>query len=187
MNRIVWDYLDRRSGMSRSDSTDYRGDMRGMSSRRESGTHEYGMEDRRDYRRTRDYEDERGYRRDYRRDYEDGHDVPLELSKHDVQKWSRMMKNSDGSHGAHYEMQQVVQTAERLGIKFKDFDEKELCVATNMFYSDYYTVLAKHVPHEKMLTICVELAKAFLEDEDAPAGSEKLALYYHCIVCNDSV
>lgn len=27
----------------------------------------------------------------------------------------------------------------------------------------------------------VELAKAFLEDEDGPEPSEKLALYYYCI------
>jgi hypothetical protein len=97
------------------------------------------------------------------------------------------MKNADGSKGGHYEMQQVVQAAERMGVKFKDFDEKELCITTNMFYSDYCTVLAKYIPHEKMLTVCVELAKAFLEDEDAPVGSEKLALYYHCIVCSESV
>lgn len=30
-------------------------------------------------------------------------------------------------------------------------------------------------------TITLELAKAFLEDEDGPEPSEKLALYYYCI------
>lgn len=176
MNRIVWDYLDRKR-------SDYRGDTRRYDYNRkayETPTHEYGYGSDA---RMRDYED----RRDYRRDYEDGHDVPLELSKKDIHSWERAMRNSDGSKGAHYDLQQVVQAAEHLGISFKDFDERELCVTTNMFYSDYCTVLAKYVPHEKMLHACVELAKAFLEDEDAPEGSEKLALYYHCIVNSESV
>lgn len=186
MNRIVWDYLDRRMNDSRSSRMDSRrSDYRRSGRDYESTTREYGHgpEDSRDYRRMRDYEDER----DYRRDYSDGHDVPLELSKNDIYEWKHAMKNADGSKGGHYDLQQVMQAADRLGLNFKDFDEKELCITTNMFYSDYCLVLAKHVPHDKMLTVCVELAKAFLEDEDAPAGSEKLALYYHCIVCSDSV
>lgn len=189
MNRIVWDYLDRRMSDSRGSRNDSRRDYRrgGRMDRRdyESTTREYGHgpEDSRDYRRMRDYEDER----DYRRDYEDGHDVPLELSKSDIYEWKHAMKNADGSKGGHYDLQQVVQAADKIGVHFKDFDEKELCITTNMLYSDYCTVLAKYIPHEKMLTACVELAKAFLEDEDAPAGSEKLALYYHCIVCSESV
>lgn len=189
MNRIVWDYLDRRMNDSRSSRNDSRRDYRrdGRMDRRdyESTTREYGHgpEDSRDYRRMKEYEDER----DYRRDYEDGHNVPLELSKSDIYAWKHAMKNADGSKGGHYDLQQVVQVADKLGIHFKDFDEKELCIATNMLYSDYCTVLVKYIPHDKMLTACVELAKAFLEDEDAPAGSEKLALYYHCIVCSESV
>ena len=185
MNRIVWDYLARKSDDSRDE---YRQENRSREresgyGRHESGTHEYGVSDHRTSRRMYDYEDER----DYRKSHNSTRDNPLELSKSDIQAWKHAMKNADGSKGGHYDMQQVVQTAERLNVKFKDFDEKELCITTNMFYSDYCTVLAKYVPHEKMLTVCVELAKAFLEDEDAPVGSEKLALYYHCIVCSESV
>ena len=181
MNRIVWDYLDKKMSNSRSFSNrDYR---RGGRRDYESSTREYGHGISEDHRRMRDYENE-----DYRRsDYADGHNVHLELSKNDIYEWKHAMKNADGSKGGHYELQQVVQTAERLGVHFKEFDEKELCITTNMLYSDYCTVLAKYVPHDKMLTACVELAKAFLEDEDAPEGSEKLALYYHCIVCSDEV
>ena len=35
---------------------------------------------------------------------------------------------------------------------------------------------------ETMADICLLDYKAFLEDEDGPEASEKLALYYHCIV-----
>lgn len=182
MNRIVWDYLDRKMGSS--DRRDYRRGVRGSGrSDYKSTTREYGMEDRRDYNRMHDYEDER----DYRRDYEDGHDVPLSLSKTDMYDWKHAMKNADGSKGAHYEMQQIMQVADKMGIDFKEYDEKELCITVNMLYSDYCLVLSKYVPHEKMLHCCVELAKAFLEDEDAPEGAEKLALYYHCIVCDGEV
>lgn len=183
MNRIVWDYLDRRMGGSRNDyrEPDYR---RGARKDYESTPREYGYgPDGRDNNRMHNYESER----DYRRMYDDGHNVPLELSKSDIHEWKRAMKNADGSTGGHYELQQVVQTADKIGAKYKDYDEKELCIATNMMYSDYCTVLNKYVTHDKLLHVCVELAKAFLEDEDAPAGSEKLALYYHCIVCDDSL
>lgn len=184
MNRIVWDYLDRKTG------GDFRRDSR-------SGDNAMGRRDREDYRssrrdyednRMRDYEDGRDYRRTGSRyDYEDGHKERIELSKSDMHNWKRAMKNADGSKGAHYEMQQIIQVADKLGIKFRDYDEKEFCIAVNMFYSDYCEVIGKHIPHDKMLLFCAEMAQAFLEDEDAPEGSVKLALYYHCIVCSEEV
>ena len=67
------------------------------------------------------------------------------------------------------------------GIRFEDFDERELCMTVNMLYSDYCEVNKPYVSPERECHYYVELAKAFLEDDDGPEPSEKLALYYYCI------
>lgn len=181
MNRIVWDYLDRKMGE----------DGRRRRNRRTGRYMSDRAMDRRDYDDERDYEEYRDERRSRRKDYEDDYadyaHERLELSKSDIHDWKRRMHNADGSKGAHYEMNEIMQAAEKFNIKFHEFDEKEFCVTVNMFYSDYCAVINKYVPHDKALYLYVEMAKAFLEDEDAPEGSEKLALYYHCIVCSDEV
>lgn len=189
MDRRVMDYL-----MSKMDS---RRGVRGSSrDRRDYDERDY---DERDY-DERDYEDERRGvrgsgrggrdRRDYedsrrRFSYEDGrdyHNKELRLTKSDMHEWKRMLENADGTRGPHYDMQQIMSVAEKHDIKFKEFSEAELCVATNMMYADYCHALKKFVEHDELLECCMCLAKAFLEDEDGPEASEKLALYYHCIV-----
>lgn len=186
MNRYVMDYLESKMGEDgrrrRSRRTGRYMSDRSMDRRDYEDERDYM--DERDYRRGRDYEDERDYRRD-RNDY--GHQEKLELSKSDMHEWKRKLHNADGTKGAHYEMQQIMQAADKLGIKFKDYDEKEFCMTVNMLYSDYCSVVSKYVPHEKAVMLYAEMAKAFLEDADAPEGSEKLALYYHCIVCDGEV
>ena len=69
----------------------------------------------------------------------------------------------------------------------EDFDEKEFCLVVNVMYSDYCKVLKKYVPAEKELIVCAEMAKAFLEDDDGPEASEKLALYYYFIANYEEV
>jgi hypothetical protein len=141
--------------------------------------------------RERDYEDEkRSYRdsRDYE-DYEDSRDYHqykhLRLSKSDMNRWKQMMHNVDGTHGEHYDIEQTMHAAEKLGIRFDSYNEKEFCLAMNMIYSDYGHVVRKYCPPDKELIVCAELAKAFLDDPDGPEPSEKLALYFHCIADNN--
>ena len=56
------------------------------------------------------------------------------------------------------------------------------CIA-NMLYSDYCEVLKPYIAREpeKEADFYIKMAKAFLDDEDAPDGSAKLAMYYFCI------
>lgn len=167
---------DRRDYADYEDREDGRRGMRG--SRRDRADYdEQDYEDRRDRRDYGDYEDERDYR-----DYGE-----MRLTKSDMKHWKHKLQNADGTRGEHYDMQQIMQVAEKLGIKFNEFDEKEFCVTVNMMYSDYCKVLKKHVSPEKELIVCAEMAKAFLEDDDGPEASEKLALYYHCIANNEEV
>lgn len=127
-----------------------------------------------------DYEMDRGY------DYEmDGHES-LKLSKKDMMKWKKQLENADGSHGEHFSMQQIMPLAEQLHLKWEGYDEKDLCMTANMLYSDLCEVLKGIIPPDKEVLAYVKMAQAWLEDPDAPVdGSEKLALYYYCIVSDE--
>lgn len=152
---------------------DYRGGdyMRG---------NDYGMHDYGDY---ADYEDDYA---DYNMDYGDYADYgEMRLGKRDITEWRDKLKNADGSRGAHFDTNKVMQAAERMGIHFNNFSEKEFAITMNMLYSDYCEVLKPLVSPDKEDIVYAKMAKAFLEDDDAPEASEKLALYYHCIVCAD--
>lgn len=167
-NRDNRDYED-----NRRDMRDYEDNRRGRDNR-----------DMRDYEDSRDYEDNRRSRD--RRDYEDerdyGHRPRMKIRKYDMKQWKHNMENADGTKGEHYDMEQIMHIAEKIGVKFNEFSEKEFCLAVNMMYSDYCKVLKKYVSPEKELAMCADLAKAFLDDADGPEPSEKLALYYYCIV-----
>lgn len=134
---------------------------------------------RRDYGRN-----DRGgdYNYDYGRyDYGDN----AKLTKRDMQEWKRKMVNADGTRGEHFTMERILPVAQQLGIRFDEYSDKELCMVVNMLYSDYCAVNRKYISPDKEIMYYVELAKAWLEDEDAPEGSEKLARYYDYIVNSD--
>lgn len=113
-------------------------------------------------------------------------DEEMSLTKKDIQHWIDKLKNTDGTHGEHFSKERIEEVAEKLNIRFKHFNLHELYMTANMLYSDYAAVLKVYVikDSETEAMLYVKLAKAFLEDEDAPSGSEKLALYYHCIACD---
>ena len=146
------------------------------------GTGPYGIGGRRYYgRRDRaeaDYDyDDMDYD-DGRYDYADSDS----LTKRDYMEWKRRLMNADGTQGEHFHSEDVMRMAEKLGVKYRGYDEKDLCMAMNMLYSDYCEALRNFIPKDQEPMLYLHLAKAFLEDEDAPDGKEKLALYYHCIV-----
>lgn len=190
MNKNLMDYLDRKTS-GRDYDDERRGDRRDSRDNRDNrDMRDY--EDNRRGRDDRDYEDSRDYednRRGDSRDYEEARDSRdyarrprMKIRKYDMKQWKRNMENADGSHGEHYDMEQIMHVADKIGVKFNDFDEKEFCLTVNMMYSDYCKVIKKYMPPEKELVVCAELAKAFLDDADGPEPSEKLALYYYCIV-----
>ena len=189
LNKDIIKYLERKLGSEQDyrshpnrDNRDYRG------SRMSRDYNDYEDDYRRGRRSTRDYtsDNEDGRYMDFRSDSEyDGNDYHnykhLKLSKADIMKAEQKLHNVDGSHGPHYDYQQIMQVAERLGIRFDSFTEKEFCLCVNMMYADYIMVIRKYTPPEKELMCCAEMAKAFFDDPDGPEPSEKLALYFHCI------
>ena len=104
------------------------------------------------------------------------------MTRRDMRDWKQMMENADGSRGAHYDMEKIMSVADKIGAKFEGYNEAEFCVATNMIYSDYCKVFKKYISSDILLEFCADVAKSFLEDDDGPEPSDKLMLYYHCIV-----
>lgn len=180
--------MDRESerDMARRDRRDYdderdyrRGDRRDYEDERDRRDYEDRARGRIDYEYDRrDYRDERDYRRD-RRDMES---KPRYLTKSEMHRWKEMMKNVDGSRGEHFDMSQCMAVANKLGISFKEFTEKEFCMTMNMMYSDYCKTVRKYVPEEKHMMFYGDLALDWLEDPDGPEASEKLACYFRKIV-----
>lgn len=189
--------MDRREDYRRDDRNDYRGDMRsdrGGMYEDHRGSMEYRGEIEHDGRRGvygtgrygvggRDYGEDR--REDYRRDYGDYGEEGMKLTKSDMKRWKKMLKNSDGSTGEHFSEDQLREASRQIGARFEKYDEADLCMAANMLYSDLCDALRPIIPKDKEAVIYAKLAKCWLEDEDGPQGSEKLALYFFCIVDDD--
>lgn len=120
--------------------------------------------------------DERDGQYDY--GYPDAH--AIKLTKKDIKKWEKRLENADGTMGKKYTKDQIMPAAQQLNVKFSDYTEDDFAMTVNMLYSDY----CKSVGGDMMMYI--KMAKAFLEDDDFDGkGSEKLALYYRCIVEQD--
>jgi hypothetical protein len=193
--------MDYRRGYDRGE--DYRGyDRRGYDRRSSDYARGNDYNDGRDYARgRRDYADGNDYA-----DYDDGYDrhsqpfnirgemdyemdgndyadeMPMKLSKRDMQEWKHRLRNSDGTAGEHFDMEQIVRMGENIGVRFRDYSEKEFAMAANMLYSDLAEAVKGIIPPDKETMVFAKMAKAWLEDEDGPDPREKLALYYHCIV-----
>ena len=103
-------------------------------------------------------------------------DETPKLTKDMAEKWMHSLKNSDGSHGPHWSMEQAKQVMASKGVPG---DPVQFFVALNAMYADYSKVFKRHGVGDK-LDLYVDMAKAFLEDEDAQP--EKLARYYRYIV-----
>lgn len=105
----------------------------------------------------------------------------MRLSKFDIMRWEKLLKNADGTKGKHFDLDEVEEAAKHLGIRFDEYSEKELCVTMNMLYSDLCEVNRSLVSSDKEAQYYAKLAQAWLEDDDGPKPSEKLALYFYCI------
>lgn len=113
----------------------------------------------------------------------DGHNKELRLTKSESNRWLHEMENTDGTEGPHYSMRDAMMAAEKLGIHFNDFTEREFFVALNMWYSDFGHVTKRLVGdnEEKELLANADYAKAYLDDPDGEEPSVKLAVQYHCM------
>lgn len=180
MRDRAMDYMDR------AGHVDYR--RRGSNGRYMRDRADGRYDDRRDYGEhyVSDERDERDYR-DYRayRSSNDGrgHEAKLKLPREDMKRWGQMLINADGTEGMHFDKRMLMERIKHMGGDMEGYTEDDLCMAANMLYSDYCEVLKPYISREpeKEADFYIKMAKAFLDDEDAPDGSAKLAMYYFCI------
>lgn len=79
-------------------------------------------------------------------------------------------ENEDGSKGPHWTVEQITDYAKNHGLSYRNYNEYDFAFAMNMVYSDYYGSVSDSTD------AYYKLAKAFIEDKDAPEG--KAFLYY---------
>ena len=99
-----------------------------------------------------------------------------EFTMEDAVKWTAKMENEDGTHGAHWTLDQAKQLLIQRGL---DYDPVQFWAALCMVYSDYAKVAIKHGAGGNV-DFYVDMACAFLYDRDAP--KDKLARYYEYVV-----
>lgn len=139
-----------------------------------------GYRDRRDYGDYRDYRDYRGYDMDYRdyRDYDmdydmaKGHDEEKKYHEH-LKKYIEELKSKDRFH---IRMEDLIEQAKQMGVKFDDFTEEEFYAAYLMVMNEYKNVANDH-------RMYLGMAKSFLESPTTKSkGSEKMCAYLYEIV-----
>ena len=201
-NRDNRDYRDYRENDGRRDGrSEYEGNFRGsydrVDRRRDRDYEDSGdRRDRADYRRGRDRRDreDNGYRRNRYGEFTDrrGRDYADEgggesLPRRELEEWGEMLVNADGTKGEHFTAKKMEDVARSIGVKYDAYTPEEFAFVANMLYSDFCKAMKGLVPTdpEREAMAYGKLAQAWLEDEDAPEGSEKLALYYYCIIDSD--
>ena len=100
---------------------------------------------------------------------------PEHLSKADAELWTSHMKNSDGTTGSHWTLEQTQDVAKQRGITC---DKNDFWVTMNMMYSDYGKVAKMYSVDNT--NFYADMAAAFLQDKDAVDG--KLVEYWERIV-----
>jgi len=94
-----------------------------------------------------------------------------------AEAWTRRMRGEDGETGPHWAMEQIQQLIQQKK-ELQEYDPAEVFAVMNMMYSDYSKPAKKFGVNTMDFYVC--MAKAWLDDPDAPAG--KTARYYECVV-----
>lgn len=162
-NRYLRDYRARKMRDMRSRGREDMRDMRDM--RRPRNRDYYPYEKYDEYEDMRDMRDYNDMGRDYG-------DMDMEY-KEDLEQWCKKLKRYDKFK---IDKNEIISQAERMGVKFDEFNEDEYVTTFYMMQSDYPEISNQYQTY-------LAMAKQFLEDPDAELqGSEKLCAYLYTIV-----
>lgn len=100
--------------------------------------------------------------------------IPMNVEN--AKKWVSKMKNTDGTTGAHWTMEQTNSVKNKEGLA--DLSDGLFYAVLNMMYSDYSAVAKKF--NVNTVEFYTEMAKAWIMDSDAK--NEKTSLYYQYVV-----
>lgn len=105
------------------------------------------------------------------------------ISESTAKKWVSYMKNEDGTVGEHWTMEQTTAVGEQHGVMWSEVSKCVWYATLNMMYSDYCKVAKKYGVDS--VDFYIDMAKAFLFDEDSVPPEEKITEYYYHIVDKD--
>lgn len=118
------------------------------------------------------------------RSYEDWDDMDEDgrheaySTSYDPKEWAKNLKNSDGSSGAHWSMEDTETVRKARNIN--DCKPEDFWITMNMMYSDYQGVAKKYGIDKP--EFYADMARGFLTDKDSKQGREKLEAYYGYVV-----
>ena len=95
-----------------------------------------------------------------------------------AEKWTKGMKNEDGTLGPHWSLAETKEVAEKH--KMTKYDEYAWYVTMNMMYSDYYKVIEKM--NADPVSFACYMSDAFLGDADSVPANKKVKEYFEHIV-----
>lgn len=95
-----------------------------------------------------------------------------------AEKWTKGMKNEDGTSGPHWSLAETKEIAEKH--KMTKYDEYAWYVTMNMMYSDYYKVIEKM--NADPVSFACYMSDAFLGDADSVPANKKVEEYFEHIV-----
>ena len=100
------------------------------------------------------------------------------LNDYNPWEWAKNMKNTDGSSGAHWSMEDTETVRKARNIN--DCKPEDFWITMNMMYSDYQGVAKKYGIDKP--EFYADMARGFLMDKDSKQGREKLEAYYDHVV-----
>lgn len=100
------------------------------------------------------------------------------LNDYNPWEWAKNMKNTDGSSGAHWSMEDTETVRKARNIN--DCKPEDFWITMNMMYSDYQGVAKKYGIDKP--EFYADMARGFLTDKDSKQGREKLEAYYEYVV-----
>lgn len=103
--------------------------------------------------------------------------MPSHLTKRVAKEWVSSMSNADRTKGGKWTMEQTKNVMDQKGYSC---DEADFYAAMNMIYSDFGPTLKKFGISTTNTDAYAELAKAFLDDDDAFEG--KMVRYFGAVV-----
>ena len=108
-----------------------------------------------------------------------------DFTAEDAEAWAKKLVNDDENRttGPHWTIDQTTKVAERNNVYFEHITKHDFWITMNMMYSDYSSVADKYGVNTA--DFFADMSKAFLFDKDGPKPEEKLAAYYHGIVCRN--
>ncbi len=103
------------------------------------------------------------------------------LSKAEMTKWLSEMVNQDGTHGAHWNVNQTTSVGEKNGMNWEWASKETFHLVMNAKYSDYYNT-AKAYGREKDADFFAKMSMDDICDEDKVDICERLYVTYHFLV-----